>query len=494
MQRRVWTTMLVSLVTQSLPLSAFAAIWRIEPDGTGDAATIQAGIDLAVAGDTILLAPGVFTGVGNKDVSFAGKDVHVTSEAGAASTIVDCEGTGRAFALFQGESSAATIADLTIQGGNPGQAGGAIFCASASPTITECVFLGNQGAGGNTAGGGAIFATSSDITIDGCEFRDNSVPGVAGFGGAVAIAFASATVTDCLFANNGTTPTMDAVGGAISAWSAADVTISGCTFLQNGSGSGGGGVGIVFASFSSIAECEFVENQCVSGGGGLVVQGPAACVGCSFRDNQATLGGGAKHSGGSVLFEGCEFDGNAASLEGGGLWLSFGSATVRECLFRNNRSDATGGGATIVDVIANFVNCTFYFNQAASGANVSARRVQDPTQARFTRSILSFGSGTSVDCQSGATATAQCTDVVGNSGGDWVACLAGQEGLSGNFTADPLFCNAAGGDFTLRPESPCAPPGENGCGLVGAFPVGCTPISVAPMSWAGIKAMYRDGR
>ena len=34
-----------------------AATWYIKPDGTGEAPTIQAGIDSTAAGDTVLLAP-----------------------------------------------------------------------------------------------------------------------------------------------------------------------------------------------------------------------------------------------------------------------------------------------------------------------------------------------------------------------------------------------------------------------------------------------------
>ena len=56
-----------------------------------------------------------------------------------------------------------------------------------------------------------------------------------------------------------------------------------------------------------------------------------------------------------------------------------------------------------------------------------------------------------------------------------------QLGIQGNFSADPLFCNAGAGDYTLAEASPCAPensPAE--CGLIGAFPVACVnPIGVA---------------
>jgi len=43
------------------PLPAYSRVWYVRNDGTGDAPTIQAAIDSAAAGDTIILAKGIFT-------------------------------------------------------------------------------------------------------------------------------------------------------------------------------------------------------------------------------------------------------------------------------------------------------------------------------------------------------------------------------------------------------------------------------------------------
>ena len=69
-----------------------------------------------------------------------------------------------------------------------------------------------------------------------------------------------------------------------------------------------------------------------------------------------------------------------------------------------------------------------------------------------------------------------CSDIQGGqaaidySGGfslDWQA---------GNFDADPLFCESANGNYTLRADSPCLPgnhPDEESCDTIGAFGQGC---------------------
>lgn len=90
------------------------------------------------------------------------------------------------------------------------------------------------------------------------------------------------------------------------------------------------------------------------------------------------------------------------------------------------------------------------------------------------------GPGEGIYCA--GSVSVDCCDVYGNTGGDWVGGLAGLEELNGNFSSDPLFCDAPNRDYRIDEASECNQPP---CGLVGAWPVGCPVSGVADGAPAG---------
>ena len=128
---------------------ATARNWYVVPDGTGDAPTIQAGIDSAAGGDEVILADGTFMGEGNREIDFLGKAITVRSQNGNPSLcIIDCENTGRGVSFVSSEGSASILKGITIRrgsapGGEPEGGGGGIYCNSSSPSIVDCCLSDN---------------------------------------------------------------------------------------------------------------------------------------------------------------------------------------------------------------------------------------------------------------------------------------------------------------------------------------------------------------
>jgi hypothetical protein len=114
------------------------------------------------------------------------------------------------------------------------------------------------------------------------------------------------------------------------------------------------------------------------------------------------------------------------------------------------------------------------------------------TNPAIQRNII-YNNVTGIACAFGPSPTIRCNNVVGAVlpyDGD----CANQTGTNGNFSMEPQFCAPANGDFTLQPDSPCAPgnhPDGTACGLIGAFSVSCTNVSTEESSWGQLKAKYR---
>jgi hypothetical protein len=150
----------------------------VYPDGSGDAATIQAAIDAAHNGARIVLKAGVYTGVGNRDIDFRGKRVTVVAEDSSALVVIDCQQSGRGFWFGSGETSLSRLVGVTIINGSTPDSGGAILIENGSaPEIIDCLIRDNTSAA--NGGGVAVYGSGSAL-IKGCTIVHNQATSGAG--------------------------------------------------------------------------------------------------------------------------------------------------------------------------------------------------------------------------------------------------------------------------------------------------------------------------
>ena len=325
------------------------------PDGSGDYPTIQAGINAAAARDTVLLGDGIFTGTGNRDLYFMGKEITVCSRSGnPEDCIIDVEGAPgdnhRGFLFSRQEGPGSVLSGLTITGAYMdlshsalSYSGGAVAChPGSSPTIDNCIFRGNSAVG--------------DIQQGGAVFCDDASP----------------LISDCIFDGN------TAVNG--------------------------GAVGATGVSSPVINNCLFVGNEALTYAGGVLADDAEV----------------------HITLSSCTFHGNINRLSTGTLV-------------------SIGHGRFDID-----------------------------------HTILAFGS---VGYATASTATTDirftCSNIYGNTRGDWSGYIADQLGVDGNISLDPLFCLDANPPlpYGIDEESPCRPTFNPTCGLVGYYPVGCGLLS-----------------
>ncbi len=179
--------------------------------------TLQAGIDAAEELDTVLVTAGTYSGEGNRDLSFNGKNIILLSEGGPDATILDCGGepdSHQGFVFKNGEDSSSVIDGFKITSSySPMLWNEAAIICQSSPTIKNCLISGNIGDGilcsygaapkiinciiSNNTGAG-VRAGWSDLAMTGCLVFGNSLDGFN-------INYGAINVSNCTFAYNGGT-------------------------------------------------------------------------------------------------------------------------------------------------------------------------------------------------------------------------------------------------------------------------------------------------
>jgi len=386
---------------------------RVDPEGTGDAATIADAVDAAVAGDTIMLAPGIFTGPGNRDILSRGIPIFITSEAGAGETVIDCGAGGDAYYGFcfgGGEDTSTVLEGVTIMGAGKG----AIVCSDDSgPLIRDCVLTGNHFMGG-WHGGGVTAESGSVPVIRRCVISGNSA---SPHGAGIFSRSAAPVIEDCEITGNTATDS----GGGLASFSSSHPVIRRCLISGNAaSNESGGGVYIIMGS-ATVEDCAIIGNEADYGGGGL------------FSSTNSTL-----HVSGTLIA--C----NSSVSIGGGLYSASGM-TMSHCTVVGNTAEYYGAGIEVFQGPDNHIDNTIVaFNRNAEGI---------------------FTISGNIDIV--------CSDVYGNEGGNYGGATADMTGPL-NISEDPLFCDPAGGDYYLNADSPVLTPPDPSCGgIMGALGVRC---------------------
>ncbi len=316
----------------ALPSTLQAAIINVP----GDEPTIQAGIDAAMNGDEVVVAPGTYFEI----IDFLGKAITLRSSDGPDVTIIDGTGFFHVVQCISGEGSDTVLDGFTITGGDatgtkPNDRGGGMVIFESSPTVTNCTFTGNFG-----VIGGGMFNISSSPTMTNCTFSGNTA---TNSGGGMFIFESSPTMTDCTFSGN-TAESGDGGGGMLNLTSSP--TMTDCTFSGNSAGSGDGGGMLNLDSSPTMTDCTFSGNSAGSNGGGMlnVSFSSPMVINCTFSGNFGVFGGGMYNLlNSNPTVTNCTFSGNTATNDGGGMFNLDSSPTVTACTFCNNVPDDIAG-------------------------------------------------------------------------------------------------------------------------------------------------------
>jgi len=395
----------------------FARVWHVLPGG-GDAPTVQAAIDSAVAGDSVELAPGLYTWTGQAATDSTmlrhKSGVTLRGGAGAAFTILDAESQGHV--IDASNTISAVVEGLSITNGNAN--------------------INNR-----RYGGGLVSVGSRHLRVSDCIVRHNRTS--SGGGAGIACVDSGTVIADCLVDSNVVTSgTFPYGGGGIVI---TDGRVERCTVRANtipptkGGARRGGGIEAVRAT---ISDCLIEGNWCYSKGGGVMLWSKSILRRCVLLNN-------------------------FASDEGGAIRAT--SGTVEDCIVAGNQ----GGVLSMIPAASrlSMTRCTIYGND---GNGVVPGLFRFATDSIVTITACIVAQNTGPFCV-GTRVTWDCNDLFENGPDSLCGTDAG-----GNFALDPELCSSdpiAAVDFTLRADSPCAPgnhPQGFDCGRIGAADVRCT--------------------
>jgi hypothetical protein len=236
---------LASLVSTINPVSA--TIINVP----GGQPTIQAGINAASPGDTVLVQPGRYI----ENIDFKGKDIVVGSlflatqdTSYISQTIIDAQQKNTVVVFKSGETAAAELGGLTLTNGkslgnvtNQGDPGGGIYCKNASPYLHHLIVEGNI----TDLQGGGMYLEKSNSVIEYCVIRNNR--GVIGAGG-LELINGNYEIKNCILDSN--------IGGTTTQSTNSDVNFYKLLFYNNRSSEIVG----VSDSYMNIVNCT-IPNQ-----------------------------------------------------------------------------------------------------------------------------------------------------------------------------------------------------------------------------------------
>jgi parallel beta-helix repeat protein len=435
----------VILLCSISPESVSAKTWYIKADGTGDVPTIQAGVDTAAVGDTVLVAAGVYSDTTYVTVYTAPvpvnvhlyKNISLIGDTAPPGVVIDGRYSATGIYVHDVDSTA-VIQSLRIQRVDP-----YIHCIlDIKSRIAEIE---------TAQGGSGINSRYSSVRIVDNQLVDLGY-GVRIEGGAPVVRGNEFLRTSAGVSVTG--PTTTEISG--NQFHTFDVAVGGSECAPRITGNLFQGDG---NSCSGIYTHDATPH--ISGNRFETLEYDAIYLSASRATIIANWIQGAAWS--AMYFLGCdssrvEFNTLVGNTAGIVIEQSFG-VTIR-----NNTLDYGVEGITVLSA-------------------------SDPAICNNICSRIRYA----MECVLGTSPTFACNNVF-DAYVRYTGC-GDQTGLNGNMAVDPEYCGIDdSGNYFLQADSPCAPgnhPDGYDCGLIGAYEINCGMVKATQKSWGGIKSLYR---
>ncbi len=233
-------TLLLFLLTTNL----FAEVINI-PD---DFETIQAGINEAEDGDTVLVSPGEYV----ENINFDGKAIAVIGNPDdPGEVVIDGDANGSSVVVFRNEEDEnSTLSGFTIRNGDTDYGGG-IYCNGAAPQLLNLIIVRNEA---SHNGGGVYCTRNSEPIIRECIIQNNNA---TEGGGLSCYSGCNVSVFYSIISDNSAS---DDAGGIQD--SGSDLSVYNSSVINNEAGDVGGAITCTgfFGSLLHLENCLVLDN------------------------------------------------------------------------------------------------------------------------------------------------------------------------------------------------------------------------------------------
>ena len=334
----------------------FALLFGATINVPADQTTIQAGLNAAVEGDTVLVQPGTYT---ENIIWPETNGVKLISAGDSSNTIIDGNASGSVISFFfaAGLDSTTLIKGFQLTNGYSTNGGG-IYLSGSSPNLDRLYIYNNVA---DTHGGGIFLSDLSTLKITSINFTSNRISsGGDGGGGIYCSGVSDVTVMDCIFTNNESRE----FGGGVFCDNSTQISISNTIIMENWvSGSGGG---IAWNSSFVIMNQVTVDDNSAGQGGGIFCSNDS---GSNLTNIQVINNYGSVAGGGikidysdSLSISNSTFNHNRTNFlhnggggNGGGLYISNSDVYLTDISIRGNQAGGDGGG--IVSTYGSHIFC-----------------------------------------------------------------------------------------------------------------------------------------
>ena len=404
--------------------------------------TIQAAIDTAVNGDTVLVQSGTYV----ENINFSGKNITVASlflttqdTSYITQTIIDGNDLDAVVRIKNGEDSTALLTGFTIKNGKYsayepglGYCGGGIYCLNSNPRLEYLIVTNNNGESGNGHGAG-IYCREANPTIVNSKITNNE-------GNGIYCRQSSPTITHSIISGN-------TWNGGIYCHKYSSPSI-GNVIIENNSGMSGGGLTCDEYSNPILKYVTISGNNSWMDGGGIYCQ---------------------QHS--NPVLENCIIRDNESEESGGGITCWNGSLTLENVIIANNTAKGmmgmgggAGGGIVMgaLETTSNLRNVLLVNNVASNnfghgievdGGFASCAPLILTNCILWNDSINEISVG-SLNNYNNASVTISYSDIQGGTNG--VSTTFGTlNWLGGNINSYPMFVDTANANYSFFSQSPC---------------------------------------